>query len=352
MPVLVVGAGIVGASVAYHLARLGAAVTLIDRAQPGSGVTGASFAWIGASGEGPAAIATLRASALREYRRLEVELPGLRVRWTGSLAWTAGLARVSRGGDRDQEERLLGVAAVREIEPNLRTPPAQAVFRPSDGAVDPTATTHSLVQGARERGADVVLDTAVTALWVEGDAVLGVETSAGFLPAHTVVLANGVDAPALCAPLGISLPVGPSPALLLRFTAPTGIVKTIVASPEFEAREASDGQLLVTTPWNGERTEADLAQIAERTRAAIAAAFNDADGLHLVSAHVGQRPMPVDGAPIVGPVPLLQDLYVTVMHSAVTLAPLIGRLAAQEIVDERAIQELQGCRITRFLPSR
>ena len=54
---VVVGAGIVGASVAYHTARAGAVVTLIDAGRPGAGVTADSFAWIGASGvrTGPAA---------------------------------------------------------------------------------------------------------------------------------------------------------------------------------------------------------------------------------------------------------------------------------------------------------
>ena len=56
--VVVVGAGIVGASVAYHAARLGAAVTVVDKALPGSGVTGDSFAWIRSSGigAGPAVV--------------------------------------------------------------------------------------------------------------------------------------------------------------------------------------------------------------------------------------------------------------------------------------------------------
>ena len=50
---VVVGAGIVGASVAYHAARAGAVVTLVDAGQPGAGVTANSFAWIGASGVRP-----------------------------------------------------------------------------------------------------------------------------------------------------------------------------------------------------------------------------------------------------------------------------------------------------------
>src|SRR5215213_9110501 len=92
-PVVVVGAGIVGASVAYHAARAGAAVALLDAGpSPAADVTGASFGWIGgpsgtdvADGSSP-----LRASALDDHRRLEREVPGVRVHWCGSLTWGRG----------------------------------------------------------------------------------------------------------------------------------------------------------------------------------------------------------------------------------------------------------------------
>ena len=84
--VVVVGAGIVGASVAYHAARAGASVLLIDRSRPGSGVTGDSFAWV----RGPTArdgSTPLRRTALEDWARLERDVPGVVVRWCGSLAW-------------------------------------------------------------------------------------------------------------------------------------------------------------------------------------------------------------------------------------------------------------------------
>src|SRR4030095_843271 len=85
---VVVGAGIVGASVAYHAARAGATVTLVEAGRPGAGVTADSFAWVGASGvrKGPAA--GLRATATAEYHRLGAELPGLPVTWSGSRRGT------------------------------------------------------------------------------------------------------------------------------------------------------------------------------------------------------------------------------------------------------------------------
>ena len=77
--VIVVGAGIVGAAIAYHLARQGAQVTVLEQDSPGSGVTRHSFAWINPHGEFPAAARALRAQALADYRRLQHELPALQI---------------------------------------------------------------------------------------------------------------------------------------------------------------------------------------------------------------------------------------------------------------------------------
>ncbi|WP_225097642.1 FAD-dependent oxidoreductase [Streptomyces sp. CoH27] len=78
----VVGAGMLGASVAYHPAGRKVPVTLVERAaRPGAGVTGDSFAWIGgAGGHWPGGAAGLRGSVLADWRRLEAKLPRVRVR--------------------------------------------------------------------------------------------------------------------------------------------------------------------------------------------------------------------------------------------------------------------------------
>ena len=77
--VVVIGAGIVGASLAYHLAAKGADVSVVEAEGIASGVTGTSFAWINPSHPDPGPIALLRGAAINAYRRLETRLPGLSV---------------------------------------------------------------------------------------------------------------------------------------------------------------------------------------------------------------------------------------------------------------------------------
>jgi glycine/D-amino acid oxidase-like deaminating enzyme len=330
---VVVGAGIVGASVAYHAARAGAVVTLVDAGRPGAGVTADSFAWIAASGLGTDPAAALRASATQEYRRLEAELPGLPVTWSGSVSWSASDGAPEAGPGRE----IVDAATVATLEPALASPPRWAVWAPGDGAVDPVGVTERLVAGARNHGARVRPDAPVTA--VRQDAagrVVGVETAAGPLSGATVVLAAGVATAALGAPLGIRVPVEASPATLFRLRAPAGLVRTVVNTPDFDLRQVAADRLLAA------------ADSPERTLAAVRSTFRGAASVELLSSRVGLRPMPADGEPIIGPVAPVPGLYVAVLHSAVTLAPAVGRLVARELVDGAVEPVLAGCRLDRF----
>ncbi|MCH2466277.1 MAG: FAD-binding oxidoreductase, partial [Gemmatimonadetes bacterium] len=87
--VVVVGSGIVGSSIAYHLARRGAEVTVCEKEAPASGATSKSFAWINASaGKQPYHYYRLNRLSALAYRHLEAEVGGeLQVQWGGSLEW-------------------------------------------------------------------------------------------------------------------------------------------------------------------------------------------------------------------------------------------------------------------------
>ena len=350
MTVVVVGAGIVGASIAYHLARDGVPVTVIAR---DAGVTASSFAWIGGTdGDGwPGGAADLRPFVLAGWRRLAESVPGISVRWCGSLQWPAGAGPGTPPAAPHQSaphqsalpagRARLGPGEVAVLEPQLNAAagslnPAFPIYTPSDGGVDAAAAARALLVAARECGARVVSGATVTAVR-DG----GVMSSVGWHPASAVVLAAGAGIGAL--EPRVSVP--PSPALLLRLRGPAGLVRTIVATPSVEVRALNDdGVLLATTPlgpapdrsWTALRARAGEA--LSRLRAAFGA------GLRLTGWSVGDRPMPA-GGPIIGR--LDSRVYVAAMHSAVCLAPVAGRLIAQEIGTGRPAPELAGCRPSR-----
>ncbi|MEU8144895.1 FAD-dependent oxidoreductase [Nonomuraea sp. NPDC048901] len=193
--IVVVGAGIFGESLAYHLAGRGRPVTLIDAGLPGSGATRASFAWIGRPVTSDLPSAPLRYPALDEYRRLETELPELSIRWSGSISWD--------GFDETPGPRTDDVGA---LEPHLLNPPAVAIHRPEDTAFDPVAATDLLVTAARNRGARLLTGALATALDHRAGTVSGVQTTAGVVPVETVALAAGTGTVALCSGIGTPCP--------------------------------------------------------------------------------------------------------------------------------------------------
>lgn len=273
---------------------------LVDRSRPASGVTGDSLAWIG----GP--------TAAEEWARLEHEIPGVAVSWSGSLAWGEDTEPLGPG------DRLVDADEIARLEPNLRTRPPRAVYRPGDGAIDPVAVTGALVDAAGRHGAQIRLGEEIRRLRVRDGAVVGVETASDPVACRTVVLAAGVGAVPLCAPLGVELPVAASPARLLRFSGPPGLVRTVVSTPELDVRQTAGGMVLVA-----------VAADAQPPR--LEESFAGAEELRLVDDRVGMRPMPADGQPIIGPLPGHPGGYLAVMHSGVRLAPEIGRRIAAEL---------------------
>ena len=344
--VVVVGAGIVGASVAYHLARRGAGVILLDKGRPAGECTGKSFGWIG-----PAYPSSfLGGQPIEDYRRLEQELHGcLPIKWSGLLAWWEYPAETERfakeRASAGHDVRLVERAEVQRLEPNLTSPPELAVFASGAGAAEPAAATRVLVQAAREYGARVRLDSGPVRLMVRDSRINGVRVGEDVMEADTVVVAAGVGTNLLLEAVGLSLPIEASPALIVRLRTPGALVNTVVASQAREFRQVSANLML-----SPETDLTDGPQAAsERALAQVKQMLNGAVTVRIDSAEVGLRPIPEDGLPIVGFAPQIEGLYLTVMHSGVYLAPVMGRLAAAEILDDLEVSALYAYRPGRFL---
>ena len=214
---VVVGAGVVGASSAYHLARAGLRVHVVEAfAGPAEGSTGRSFASIRGQWADPLNI-EMSWRSIRVYRAFPAD-HGIDVgyRPTGYLllvpesGWEAQLAAVELQREHEVPVDVLDVAAARRITPFTPDGIAGATWGPADGVVDPHLATDAYLAMARAAGAQVLFRHPVTA--IAGDDGGGWTVTAGgqALRARYVVNAAGGWAGEVAGLAGLTVPVAHS----------------------------------------------------------------------------------------------------------------------------------------------
>ena len=366
LKVTVVGAGIVGAAIAYSLTKRGAAVTVIDKGRPGGGATSHSFAWINATAKHPVSYHNFNRRSLGMWERFAKDLDtDVGLRWGGQMEWAAtaeGAAELESRAAQLQAWgypcQMLDAAQMAELEPGLT--PGQvtaAIYCELDGMVEPTVAAEACIRAAAKHGASVKLETEVTALTSNSSAAT-VTANGENIDADVVVLAGGVDNTQLAAMAGITIPQQDSPGVVIR-TNPIG--RTLLSNvsvvyapplepgrPEIHLRQCLDGSAMI-----GEGSQESLARDDSQGHAdellARAAEYVPAlKGASAVPVPVGYRPMPLDGFPVLGYSPKAPNVYLALTHSGVTLAPLMAQLATMEIADGADVDLLSDYRPSRF----
>jgi glycine/D-amino acid oxidase-like deaminating enzyme len=337
--IIVVGAGIIGASIAWHLASAGAGVTVVDAGEPGGVATPCSFAWINASRNNPQHYWRLRMRSMAEWRRLAAAVPGIQLAWAGGLCWDMTEADRDRFV-RDQGAwgygiRIVNRAEAARLEPNLAEPPEQALHVAEEGMVEPEIAARALLADAERRGARILARTAVSGLRQRHGRVVGIDTGAGAIDADAVVVAAGVGTTALAASAGISVPMTPSPGLLVHSRPHAPLLNGLVMALQLHMRQTAQGRIVSASDFSGNDPGPDPDGVARQVFAKTKAMLRGADGLTLEFHTVGWRPLPADRFPAIGRGKGADGLYVAVMHSGITLAPAVGLLAADELLTGR-----------------
>lgn len=214
--VVIVGGGIVGCSIAYHLTRLGITdVVLLEQNKLTSGTT-----WHAAGLVGQLR-ATQNLTRLAKYTtelfaQLEAET-GLSTGYkkTGSISLATNLARMEELNRQASTARAFGVEVeviqpsdVLEYWPGINLEGVTgAVYLPGDGQTNPVDTTMALAKGARSGGAMICEDQEVLELLTNASGIYGVRTREGEIRANKVVLASGMWSRQLAAKIGVSIPL-------------------------------------------------------------------------------------------------------------------------------------------------
>jgi glycine/D-amino acid oxidase-like deaminating enzyme len=349
--IIVVGGGIIGASIAWHLMAAGARVRLIAE-KTGGVATPTSFAWINASWGNPEPYFRLRMRSMAEWTRLAKDVPGVQLAWCGGLCWDLPrdelltYAREHTKWGYDLREVSSEEAA--RIEPALLDRPDLALHIAEEGAAEPVAATLALIDSGRARGMEVLEGVAVTALEARAGKVTGVRIADGVLAADAVVVASGVNTPKLAATLGVTVPIDAPPGLIVHSKPVPKMLNGLIIAPELHVRQTHDGRIIAGSDFGGTDPGSDAEGAARDLFAKLKAFLKGGESLEMDFYTVGYRPTPQDGVPILGAAGNVEGLYLAVTHSGITLAPAIGRFAAEEILAGAEEPLLAPYRLSRF----
>ncbi len=366
--IAVVGGGVIGCSVAYHAARRGAKVALIEAERIGSGASGAAAGMLNAQAEahelGPLLDLMLLSRQMHEPLDKELyEATGLDPEyiWAGTLrvATNEGssetfAAEYSWQREQGLAARWLDADEACELEPNLSPETVAALYLPEDGQVNPLRLMQALVLGATFGGAKVMEDTRVEGFAVEGTRVTGIRTNRGKIPAGVVVLAGGAFSAFLPGELGVRLPVHPVKGEILAVNARPAPIKANVWNSQCYVVPKRDGRMIVGAteePGVYDRRPT-LGGVAHLSRAAVKL-VPELSRAPLASAWGGLRPGTPDGRPILGPVEGQEGLFLATGHyrNGVLLSAVTGESIAALALGEAPTVNVSPFMYGRFAES-
>jgi glycine cleavage system aminomethyltransferase T/glycine/D-amino acid oxidase-like deaminating enzyme len=377
--VVVIGGGIIGCSVAYHLAHMGwRDVVLLERDRLTSGTTWHAAGLIVTFGSMSETSTEMRKYSRALYARLEAE--------TGQATGFKPVGFVELAADADRLEEFRRVAAfnrhcgvdaeeispteVKRLFPLAHTDDIAAGFHVrGDGRADPVNVAMALAKGARLQGATIVEGVAVTGVLQRRGAVVGVRTAQGDIEAEYVVNCAGMWARQLGADAGVTIPLQAAEHYYLVTDTIPGLDPTwpVIEDPASHGyyREEGGGLLIglfepVCAPWRVEGIPGDfsfgelppdwarMTPYLETAMRRVPLALTTG----MRKFFCGPESFTPDLAPVIGEAPELRNYFVAAGLNSIGILTGggVGRVLAHWIVNGRPDVDVTGFNIDRLHP--
>lgn len=364
MRVGVIGCGLIGAAVARELALRDVQVVIYEAGDPGRGTSGTTFAWVNSYNKQPRAYHDLNVAGIKAHVDLQAHAPA-EPRWffqTGNLVCPEREDVTARLESWGYPARRVSLREARVLEPDLRVPDDtdSLLLLPDEGYVLPAVLLARLLGEAIDLGAELRCPAQVKGFDSEPRGVrLRLESGSSEL-VDAIVSCAGRWTPALLDGAGYTLPMvdpairGSAAVGFVAYTQPAPVrLARVLTMPSLHVRPDGGGRLALQAldldadadPVN----EVDVSGPAGRELSRrVAMLLRGGEHAVLESIRVGRRVLPADGLSVVGHLDGGARVYVVATHSGVTLAPVLGRLAAAEIAGARSEETLAPFRPQRF----
>ena len=373
---VIIGAGVIGASIAFHLARLGIKPLVIEKNDPAAGSSGACDGLIFLQSKKPGLHLKLALESRQQFDRLREQLgAGIEFKPSGGMCLIESEAELSAMRRFVKEQRLSGLQVdlidgdeTRRREPCLSGKVVAATYSALDAQVNPYALTFGFLAAAKSLGARILTGEDVRGIVVLSGKATGVLTSHRRISSPIIINAAGVLAAHVGRMAGVEVPVTPRRGQILVTAAVPPLLKHCLISaqyvaakfnPElaaqggmgFSVEQADSGNILIgsTREFVGfdRRTTFDgIRTIASRIAPVIPALKR----VPVIRAFGGLRPYTPDGLPILGKVPGVEGFIMAAGHEGdgIALSAITGELIADLIATGRTQFPLDAFRLERF----
>jgi glycine/D-amino acid oxidase-like deaminating enzyme len=374
--VAIIGAGIIGCSIAYHLARHRLRVTLLERGDIASGSSGACDGLVFLQSKKPGIHLELAMASRRRFEGLVGSLPMhfeykatggmVLIETEGEMAAMEQYVQLQRQSGLDVS--LLRAGQVRQAEPHLSGHLLGAARSPLDGQVNPIALTLGFALGAKAAGVEVMTGSAVKGIDLTGGRVSAVQTENARIQTDVVVNAAGAFAPEIGEMVGLKIPIKPRRGQILVTETCRPMIRHCMISAGYIAAKYNPGAargtgegisieqtesgnfLLGSTRefvgYDKRTTPKGMRHIAAQTAGIIPALHR----VNVIRAFAGLRPYTPDGLPILGPAAQVPGFIMAAGHEGdgIALSPITGELMAQVIATGKSEFPLEAFRLSRF----
>jgi glycine/D-amino acid oxidase-like deaminating enzyme len=407
--VAIVGGGIVGCATAYHLARRGLSVAIIERGNVAGEQSSRAWGFIRQLGR-HSAEAPLAALAGEAWPRLESELEAdLEFVRAGVLVAAQSAADEARIGSALDIAKASGIRAqlLSAAEIRMRIPGATDAWKcgllaADDGHAEPVKAARAFSDAAKRLGVTIHERTRADAIDIEGGRAVGLQTDKGTIRANAVVCAAGIGAADLCRAVGVDLPIKAVRATVAESHATHRRFDTAIWSPHVAVRPRRDGTFVVGNGYRGIDAEFDVTidafhhlgqflptlwlnrkiirltfgaaffedlrrratgrrnfawsdprpnmALVARNAAGFREAFPELRGLGMRRAWAGRIDATPDLIPIIDAIDRPKGLYVAAGFNGhgFALSPVVGQLLARMVAQGGVPDELRSFAVSRF----
>ena len=339
--VIIVGGGIVGASFAYHahLKNINQ-ISVITETLPGDSqqATSNTWGWVNGYANNDEEYALFRLASLNYWPKLIENINNISITSKGAFFWDLKERDIFQTIDQHRNwGHSVSIKKEFELEkilPNLVNKPKNAGYGKNDLAIEATEISKKLFEKSHVN----FLNKKVTKLIFEKNKVIGVQAGDEKIYADEVILASGLGTTEILKSIDVDF-IMRSSLGLLAYTKPLPpLLNHPITGIDFHVRQDNQGRLVIGGRFDDDASkENDLVAVAKMLVKEITSRINFDGEVSLDHYTVGKRPLPIDGRPKIGRLKnsvgeFIKGVYIAVMHSGVTNAPMAGKLGIEEII--------------------